>query len=216
VKICFGPFTVDLDTRQLIRDDQPLRLSPKAFELLATLAIDRPRVLSKAELQQHLWPDSFVAEANLSNLIAEIRGVLGDQARAPKYLRTAHRYGYAFCGEAHTIRIGVDMASGDPPCWVEWGSQKFPLSFGEHVIGRDPGAAVRVDATTVSRRHAKIVVTSAGATIEDLDSKNGTQRDGQPVTTPVPLSNGDALLIGSALITFHLNVAGSTETQRDS
>ena len=81
--ISFGPFTVDVGTRQLLRDGRSVHLSRKAFELLVTLLDARPRVLSKTELQERLWPDTFVAEANLSNLIAEIRGALGDRARAP-------------------------------------------------------------------------------------------------------------------------------------
>jgi DNA-binding winged helix-turn-helix (wHTH) protein len=99
VKIRFGPFTFDLDTRQLTQGAVEIRLSPKAFELLATLVLDRPRVLSKAVLLKRLWPETFVEEANLSNLVAEIREALGDQARAPSYVRTAHGFGYAFCGD---------------------------------------------------------------------------------------------------------------------
>ena len=103
MKIRFGPFTLDLDTRQLTQGRREIHLAPKAFELLATLVLDRPKVLSKAVLQQRLWPKTFVAEANLSNLVAEIREALGDRARAPLFVRTAHGFGYAFCGEATTL-----------------------------------------------------------------------------------------------------------------
>jgi DNA-binding winged helix-turn-helix (wHTH) protein len=82
VRIRFSPFDLDLDTRQLTRDSHPLELAPKAFDLLVTLVLERPKVLSKAALLQRLWPDTFVEEANLSNLVAEIRHALGDQARA--------------------------------------------------------------------------------------------------------------------------------------
>ena len=80
MKIRFGVFTLDLDTRLLTRNNREIHLAPKAFELLATLALDRPKVLSKAALQQRLWPDTFVAEANLSNLVAEIREALATEA----------------------------------------------------------------------------------------------------------------------------------------
>ena len=93
----FGPFVLDLDTRQLTRGGGDIHLSPKAFELLETLILDRPKVLSKDVLQQRLWPETFVAEANLSNLVAEIREALGDRARSPLFVRTAHGFGYAFC-----------------------------------------------------------------------------------------------------------------------
>jgi DNA-binding winged helix-turn-helix (wHTH) protein len=100
VRFHFGPFTLDLDSRQLTNAGEEIHLEPKAFELLSALVLERPKALSKADLQERLWPGTFVAEANLSNLVAEIRAALGDPARAPKFVRTAHGFGYAFCGEA--------------------------------------------------------------------------------------------------------------------
>ena len=65
---------------------------------------------------KRLWPETFVAEANLSNLVAEIREALGDRARAPLFVRTAHGFGYAFCGEATTLpgtqRDRIDPRAG--------------------------------------------------------------------------------------------------------
>ena len=77
MRIRFGPFVLDLDTRQLTEEDREIHLSPKAFELLLALVVDRPKVISKTVLQGRLWPETFVAEANLSNLVGEIRGALG-------------------------------------------------------------------------------------------------------------------------------------------
>jgi tetratricopeptide (TPR) repeat protein len=56
----------------------------------------RPRAWSKSELQDLLWPDTTVVEANLPNLVAEVRSVLDDDPQRPQYLRTIHRYGYGF------------------------------------------------------------------------------------------------------------------------
>ena len=213
MKIRFGPFTLDLDTRQLTQEGREIHLSPKAFELLATLAADRPKVLSKAVLQQRLWPETFVAEANLSNLVAEIREALGDRARTPLFIRTAHGFGYAFCGDAATLRDAREPEPGRPSCWLEWGKRRFPLSIGEHVIGRDPDVEVRLDASTVSRRHARLVVTAEGTVLEDVDSKNGTFRGTERVTAPVRLADGDEIHIGSLLVTFHMRAAsGATDT----
>ena len=100
MRIRFGPFTLDLESRQLTSAGKEIHLEPKAFELLSALVLERPKALSKADLQERLWPGTFVAEANLSNLVAEIRAALGDPARAPKFVRTAHGFGYAFCGDA--------------------------------------------------------------------------------------------------------------------
>ncbi len=170
-----------------MREGREIHLSPKGFELLAALAVDRPKVLSKATLQERLWPDTFVTEANLSNLIAEIRQALDDRARKPVWIRTAHGFGYAFDGEAVTLRHEATTSLGAPPCWIEWGRKRFPLSIGEHVIGRDPDVEVRLEGTTVSRRHARLVVTAEGAVLEDFGSKNGTRRGNLRVTAPVRL-----------------------------
>jgi DNA-binding winged helix-turn-helix (wHTH) protein len=214
VIIRFGPFTLDFDTRQLSRESRDIHISPKAFELLVTLVSDRPKVLSKAVLQQRLWPETFVAEANLSNLVAEIREALADQARTPRFIRTAHGFGYAFCGEA-TASTGAGETGHDrPACWLEWDRRRFLLSVGEHVIGRDPDVEVRLDATTVSRRHARLVVSAERTVLEDFGSKNGTFRGSDRVTSPVQLADGDAIRIGSLLLTFHLHASSmSTETQ---
>jgi DNA-binding winged helix-turn-helix (wHTH) protein len=212
VRIRFAPFTLDLDTRQLTRGKREIHLTSKAYELLATLVLDRPKVLSKRILQQRLWPETFVAEANLSNLVAEIREAIGDRARAPQFIRTAHGFGYAFCGEATSLpsATGPDR----PSCWLEWGSRRFPLSAGEHVVGRDPDVEVRLDASTVSRRHARLVVTPEGTMLEDFGSKNGTFRGSERVGSPVQLADGDSIRFGSLLVTFHVRTpVGSTETQ---
>ncbi len=86
--IVFGECVLDTETRQLLHAGGRAHLTPKAFELLHTLLESRPRVLSKAELRQRLWPDTHVLEANLPNLVAEVRGAVGDDARNPRFIRT--------------------------------------------------------------------------------------------------------------------------------
>jgi len=213
VRLRFGPFTLDLATRQLLRDGREIHLSPKAFELLARLAVDRPNVLSKALLRQHLWPDTFVADANLSNLIAEIREALGDRVRTSLYIRTVHGFGYAFCGTASSVHETEDTGTDRPAFWLEWGQHRFPLLTGEHIIGRDADVEIRLDASTVSRRHARLIVNADGTYLEDFGSKNGTFRGDERVVSPVPLTDGDTIKIGSVLVTFHTRAGTTTETQ---
>jgi len=215
LQICFGPFVLDLATRQLLRERSEIHLSPKAFDLLVLLVEARPAALSKIDLQQRLWPDTFVAEANLSNLIAEIRAGLDDPARAPVYLRTVHRFGYAFSGPAST---SMQPRVTSPPqvlCWLEWGTTRFPLGAGEHVIGRDADVEVRIDASTVSRRHARLLVAATGTVLEDFGSKNGTFRGDTRIAEPVRLADGDHLRIGSQRVVFHLRGSESTETHAE-
>ena len=209
MRIRFGSFVLDLDTRQLTKEARAIHVSPKAFELLSTLVVARPKVVSKAALQKRLWPDTFVAEANLSNLVSEIRGALGDSSRAPRFIRTAHGFGYAFFADATVQRRPAEGTVEHPACWLEWGRHQFPMAVGEHVVGRDPGVELRLDHSTVSRRHARFVVTPQGTTLEDVASKNGTFRASERVTTAVRLVDGDAIRIGLLLLTFRVHAPAS-------
>src|SRR5262245_8500314 len=98
MEIRFGECTLDDLSRQLRRRSQAVELSAKADELLYLLIAARPRALSKSEMLAQLWPDTFVVEGNLSNLIAEVRTAIGDNAREPLFIRTVHGFGYAFSG----------------------------------------------------------------------------------------------------------------------
>jgi len=75
-------------------------LEAKAFELLCLLLVRRPRVLSKAQIRDVLWPGTSVGETSLPRLVTALRQALGDDAQQSRFIRTAHGFGYAFCGEA--------------------------------------------------------------------------------------------------------------------
>jgi pSer/pThr/pTyr-binding forkhead associated (FHA) protein len=92
--------------------------------------------------------------------------------------------------------------------------RRIPLSSGENILGRDLEGIIDIDSPSVSRRHARIRVLERDATIEDLDSKNGTYVRGERVlAVPVPLSDGDELRIGSVSLRFRQQTpSGSTMT----
>jgi pSer/pThr/pTyr-binding forkhead associated (FHA) protein len=83
-----------------------------------------------------------------------------------------------------------------------WEDAVFELRPGEHVLGRSEEAQVRLDAPGVSRRHARIVVTDDGATIEDLGSKNGTFVGERLLEAPKALHDGDRVRLGRQLVVF--------------
>ena len=87
---------LDLTARVLTRAGTPVSLSPKAFQLLGLLVNSHDKAFSKAELQDLLWPGTFVVEKNLTNLVSEIREAIGDNPVRPRFIRTVHRFGYAF------------------------------------------------------------------------------------------------------------------------
>lgn len=91
----FSGYILDPNTRQLLSNGAEIHLSPKAFELLTLLLANATRALSKAELQQRLWPATFVEETNLATLAAEIRRALHDSAKNPSFVRTVYAFGTA-------------------------------------------------------------------------------------------------------------------------
>src|SRR5215510_668976 len=99
----FQQFTVDSNTRQLLCDGTEIHLSTKAFDLLCVLIARRPNVVAKEELLREVWPDSYVAEANLNVVVGEVRRAIADNAQSPRFIRTVHGVGYAFCGNATDI-----------------------------------------------------------------------------------------------------------------
>jgi predicted ATPase/DNA-binding winged helix-turn-helix (wHTH) protein len=108
----FGDFELNLDTHELVRAGTPVSLSPKAFQLLDILVENHPKALSKTELQARLWPGTYVVEKNLTNLVSEIRAALDDDPDHPRFIRTVHRYGYAF-REAFATESPSGDASAD-------------------------------------------------------------------------------------------------------
>jgi DNA-binding winged helix-turn-helix (wHTH) protein len=203
VRIIFGEFVLDDEARLLTRDGRSVHLTPKALELLEFLVERRPRAVSKDELHERLWPSTHVTGANLPVLVHEVREALEDDPQDPHWLRTVARYGYAFCGEAKPdSEEGTDELPWD--CRILWGGREILLRSGDNVLGRAHDAAVWIDDTSVSRRHAVIHVSEQGATLEDSQSRNGTFRRGQRIDGAVELEDGDEFVIGGVLLTFRI------------
>ena len=196
MRVQFGDLTLDSDSRQLVRGGVPVHLSPKAFDVLCHLVERRPSAVTKTELFELVWPGTFVVEANLTVLVTELRRALGDDAHAPRFIRTVHKHGYAFCGDVADI-APRPVTGAALRTWLVWNDRVLPLADGENVIGRDPSCGVWLDQPGVSRRHARVVVTDEGAEIEDLGSKNGTFVSDRAITGPRPLSDEDVIQVGS-------------------
>jgi DNA-binding winged helix-turn-helix (wHTH) protein len=207
VRVRFGRCLLDADAKELRRDGVPQSLSLKAFQFLELLLQERPRAVPKEEIHERLWPTSFVSDASLARLANEVRAAIGDDAKDPHYVRTVHRFGYAFSGEAVP-----ETGAGTAPAWCRlvWADRSIPLVAGENLLGRASDARVVIDLARVSRHHARIVVEDARAVLEDLGSKNGTSLRGQPLTTPMELADGDEICIGPALLVFRTSAGNST------
>src|SRR6266498_372950 len=92
----FGPFRLVPEERQLLRDNQPVPLTPKSFDLLVVLVENSGHLIEKGELLKRIWPDSFVEEANLSVNVSALRRALGEGPNEHQYVETVPRRGYRF------------------------------------------------------------------------------------------------------------------------
>jgi pSer/pThr/pTyr-binding forkhead associated (FHA) protein len=115
-------------------------------------------------------------------------------------IRTLHRVGYAFIGDA--VVAGPPEVTGAPVCRLIWRGESIALPHGQLVIGRDRGCAVQIDAESVSRQHARLIVTERDVSIRDLGSKNGTWVDGERIDGAVPLTDGASFRLGSETVRY--------------
>ena len=92
----FGPFRLSENERLLFCGDTEVRLKTKDLDVLLVLLKNRSRLVTKAELMEEVWPNSYVAEANLGVHIACLRKALRKHAPRHRYIETVHKYGYRF------------------------------------------------------------------------------------------------------------------------
>ncbi|MHB1044773.1 MAG: FHA domain-containing protein [Thermoanaerobaculia bacterium] len=208
----FGEFTLDDGQRRLLRGLATVHLSTKAFELLQLLVSRRPEAVPKRQIQDHLWPETFVSEGNLATLVSEIRKALGEGGHGPSHLRTVFGYGYAFDAEVREEAPATRV--GSRRHFLVWDRQELDLTEGTTWIGREVDADVRVDHPSVSRRHARIEVAGDWATLEDLGSRNGTWRGDRRVEGRVALKDGDEFRVGTVSVVYRSESAGqATRTE---
>jgi hypothetical protein len=101
---------------------------------------------------------------------------------------------------ARSVPRPLEHADGPALIELVWNNRPIPLTDGEHIAGRDEQCSLVIDASTVSRRHARITVAFGTATIEDLDSTNGTQVNGTRISKPTRLSAGSEIALGTEIL----------------
>src|SRR3982751_4779906 len=93
--LAFGSFEFNSAARVLRRNGEVINLPPKTFDLLMLFVESGGALLTKREIIQALWPDTFVEDANLSFQVSALRKVLGDEGSA--WVETVPKHGYRFC-----------------------------------------------------------------------------------------------------------------------
>lgn len=203
-----GDWLVEPDLDRISRGEERRTLRPRVTELLVCLAERPGELASREHLVDGVWQTEFVTVSALTHLVAELRRALGDDPRDPRYVETIPRRGYRLIAPVAPLGRMPDRTDVGPIRFmlVDSDGTEIPLAEGEHVIGRSPDATVRIDSWEVSRRHARIVVRGATATLEDLGSKNGTSLRGRRLEQPTELRDADEIQIGADLARFRVRV----------
>ena len=123
----FERFRCDPGEHLLFRDGKPISLAPKAFEILLVLIESNGRLLTKEELMQKMWPDTYVEEANLTINISAVRKALGDTSGEQQLIETVPKRGYRFLAKVTEVRHDTESQStqdsGDRKAanrWTPW------------------------------------------------------------------------------------------------
>jgi DNA-binding winged helix-turn-helix (wHTH) protein len=95
-RVRFDGFELDEANARLTCDGRPLALAPKAFGVLCVLARNPGQLMTKAALLDAVWGHRHVSESVLKTTISELRAVLSDDPKRPRYIETASRFGYRF------------------------------------------------------------------------------------------------------------------------
>src|SRR5215470_14131762 len=106
--LAFADFRLDPSNVSLWRGKQALKLKPKAFDVLHYLVDHAGQLVSKDDLWRAVWSDVAVTDGVLAVCVTEIRQVLGDDPKAPRFIETVHRRGYRFIAPILTTAPPVD------------------------------------------------------------------------------------------------------------
>jgi DNA-binding winged helix-turn-helix (wHTH) protein len=204
-----GEWLVEPTLDRISRDGHHVRLRPRAMEVLICLAQESGKLASKQNIIDAVWRTEFVSEHALTQVIAELRAALGDDARNPTYIENIPRRGYRLVAVVTPVAASVPPArDASLPFKLQGEDCDHPLIQGPNIIGRTDDADIPIDRTEVSRCHARIFVSGTTATIEDLGSKNGTYLNGERLEQPTLLNNGDEIWIGRSVARLRFLVEG--------
>ena len=107
------PLRLDLQAGRLWNGDLPIELRPKPWKLLLYMARKPGELLSKQELMDAVWTNSFVSESSLNQAVKELRKALGDDARSPRFIETVHRRGFRLLTSEDRLSTADDAAQAD-------------------------------------------------------------------------------------------------------
>jgi DNA-binding winged helix-turn-helix (wHTH) protein len=208
--LSFGPFELDVEAFTLRRQGRRVGLEKIPMEVLIVLVQHAGALVDRDVIHAALWgADVFVdRDAAINTAMLKIRRALRDKADRPQFVETVVGKGYRFVAP-----LSARRAPGQRSRYcVMRGTQMFTLGTGDNLLGRDPAAEVRIDHPSVSRRHARIAISSRRAVLEDLQSRNGTFVNGRGINSPIELHDGAVIGVGPIILTF-VALSGAASTR---
>ena len=168
----FGPFRLDVRERLLLRDGEPVPLSPKTFNVLAVLVRQHGSLVEKDQLLSEVWPDTIVEESSLSQKVYQLRRILEESPGEDKYIQTVPRHGYRFIADVREItspsvqssRVSIADGENDDDVSGENSSARFIVEPGivadespETDLGSAPSMAASTNLHLAAPRSLKII-----------------------------------------------------------
>ena len=170
----FGPYRIDPDRRLLLREDQPIALQSKAFDVLLVLVQNSEKVVPKDDLMKTVWPDTFVEESNLAQHIFVLRKTLGDAVEEKRYIVTVPGRGYRFAERVTEVspveqslvaetqslqRVTIVERSRPSHRWLWVGAALLLLAgYGVYRLPRRRQAVIATAAPTIPARRSVAVL----------------------------------------------------------
>ena len=221
----FADLILDTGQRRVWRGDVELQVSKLSFDFLRALVEAAPNLLTHDQLADAVWgPRRVITPDNLSQRLMTLRQAIGEQAEQPRYIEAVRAQGYRLIPDVETVAVEAPPHDGrpirvgaDPPrnarryksLWLISEHEQTMLVEGVNIIGRAEVAPIRINLPGVSRHHACVTVTGGEAVLEDLGSKNGTLLNGQRLSVPQALTDGDEIIVVGAVFRFRVASASS-------
>jgi DNA-binding winged helix-turn-helix (wHTH) protein len=124
-EIAFQSFRLDLVNECLWQESRAISLRPKAFRVLKLLVEHRGQLVTKRQVLDAVWPETFVGDAVLKDVVRQLRGALNDCANRPCFIETAHRRGYRFIAKISSA--GAEAEKQQAAVW-EGEAQASPIA----------------------------------------------------------------------------------------
>lgn len=200
-----GEWFVEPKLNRISRKEISIRLEHRVMAVLMCLVARAGELVTRRELVDCVWEKGFVSDNTITHAVTELRKALEDDARDPQVIETIHGKGYRLIARVAFERSPSFMNVTTPfPFFAVLQDAEIPLHEGANLIGRGPDVVINIPSMKASRHHARINVIGGNASIEDLDSKNGTFLNGARINQKLPLNSGDLIGIGSFAETIRI------------